>query len=144
MPGYDPQAAAQKQIKRAQNSTQEYRDGVSRVTESPTAKAAQKLDKYQQGVLDALNSGKTRAALEAVSTEDWKRATLGKGASRYSSGVQDAADKIVNFHSQLSAFMAGHKAEMDRMPDATAEDRINKMVANVRGMSKFKYRKGMR
>lgn len=141
---YDPNAAAKKQISRAQNATQDYKDGVMRVTQSPTALAANKLDKYQAGINAALASGKTKANMQAVSLADWQHAATNKGGQRYSQGVQAAADKIAQFHAQFAPFMAGVQQQIKALPDTTPEDRINKCVANIRAISKFKFSKGMR
>lgn len=133
-----PREIAEKQVRKAQASTEDYSRGVNSVTDSPTAKAAGKKDKLKANFLRAVDSGKWEEGLLATSLEDWKRATTGKGAERYGSGVAAAMDKTVAFHEEFQPFLTGVKETIDRMPDSTPEQRIQKMVENAKAISKFK------
>lgn len=137
MPGYDAAKATEKQIRRAQNASTDYKDGVLSVTESPMAKAKKKKEKFKTNLNAAIDNGKWEAGLDSVSVEEWRELTAGKGAERYGSGVAAAEPKTRAFHEELAAFMVGHKAKIDAMPDATAEQRLAKMTENARGMAKF-------
>lgn len=141
---YDPKRVAEKQVRRAQGATDDYRKGVENVSEAPTQKAKRKKDKYRNGVVAALDSGKWEAGLDSVTLEDWKKATAGKGADRYASGVEASAGKIEEFHREFGAFMEGHQARINQLPDATPEQRIQKMVENAKGIAKFQRRKSRR
>src|SRR5689334_17802100 len=63
--------------------------GVQAVTVSPTQLAAQAVDKYQQGVMDAVNSGRYVAGLQSVSNADWQRSMLDKGIPNMQTGVRN-------------------------------------------------------
>lgn len=135
---YDPKKITEKQIRRAQNATQDYVSGVENVSESPTAKAAKKKDKMRAGINAAIDSGKWEDGLMSVSLEQWKERTAKKGGERYASGVADSADRVEEFHAEFAPFMASVQAKIDQMPDTTAEQRIARMVANAQALAKFR------
>lgn len=125
-----------KQIRNAQNGAQSYVEGVQDVKDAPGKKAARKKDKYKANVNAAVD--KWAENVEAVSLDEWQRAASGKGAERFAPGIEAARDKISAFHAEFQPFVAQVKAELDAMPDATPEQRKQKMLANVEKMSKFK------
>lgn len=129
---------AAKQVRRAQESVNEYIEGVQSVTEAPGAKAVRKKDKLKNNFNAAVDSGKWAEATGAVTREEWVDTTVKKGGSRYASGVADSEQKIVAFQEELQQFLTSTKGEIDNMPDATPEQRDQKMLANVRRMRKFK------
>src|ERR1700675_715182 len=86
-----------KQIRRAQQASQDYINGVNGVTESPTAKAAAKKDKYLAGVQQSVSDGTYESSLMAVSTQDWKSATVEKGGQRWAPGVAASRPKLLKF-----------------------------------------------
>lgn len=118
-------------------STQKITDGVNAVTESPTAKAAQNLDKYKANTAAAVDSGKMAAKLNAVSLTQWKNATLAK-VSRVGSGAQASKQKMVNHLTKWLPFVAQVRQQIKQMPSTTPQDRIARMVANAEMLSNFK------
>ena len=128
---------AQKQAARLKNSISDISAGIDRVTESPTAKAAKRADKMVAGVQAAVASGKWASRLQAVSLEEWKKKAKDKGLGRIASGIDGAHDKVVAFASQLLPFEANLADKVNKMPDLTLEDSINRMTYWVREMSKF-------
>ena len=46
-------------------------------------------------------------------------------------------DKVISFAGQLLPHIDKVKGEIDKMPDLTLEDSINRMATFTRGMSKF-------
>lgn len=137
MPKMSPQEIAEKQVRRGQAASEDYVRGVRAVTVAPTAKAKEKKEKMKAGILHALDSGKWEAGLDSVTLEDWKQTTETKGAQRYGSGIAEAEGRIAAFHAEFQPFLASVKAKIDAMPDATAEQRIQRMVANAREIAKF-------
>jgi hypothetical protein len=129
---------AEKQIRRSQEASGDYLKGVDSVTESPTKKAVAKKDKLKANWNKAIDDGKWADACEAVSVDEWKKKTKEKGGMRYAAGVEAAKDDIVAFHEEFGSFLDGHMATIDKLPDATPEQRIQKMVANARGIATFK------
>lgn len=136
-----PEQIADKQVARSVAAVADYKQGVQAVTVSPTAKAAQNLDKYLEKTAEAVNSGKMAANLNSVTLQSWQDSTVNKGGSRYASGVQAAKAKIANFQRQIAPFRDALSAQVQAMPKKTLEDSLARVEANIRGMSKFKYRK---
>lgn len=126
--------ATEKWARKMGQAAQDYREGVESVSESPTMAAAMAQDKYLMGVQQAAQDGKFRRGLEAVSLDEWKRKTVEKGAARLADGSQQAIPKVAATMNQLMDNIAQVKAEVDRMPSNTFEERQARMMAFSRGM----------
>jgi len=136
-----PAEYQEKHARRLKGATEDMRLGVEKVTESPTAKAAEKKDKMRANLNRALDSGKWERGLKRVSLEDWKRQMTEKGIGRVAAGIDGAAAKVTAFASELLPFQDTLKASVKKMADITLEDNINRMTTFIRGMAKFQ-RKG--
>ncbi len=134
----DPRKIAEKQVRRAQEASADYVQGVRDTEVNPMQKAASKKDKLKANFNQAVDSGKWEQGLQSVSKEEWQRLTEQKGSARYAAGVEAAMPDIVAFHEEFQSHVAKVKAEVDAMPDLTPEQRIQRMVANARGMARFK------
>ena len=132
-----PAEFREKHARRLKAATEDMRKGIEAVTESPTAKAATKMDKLRTNLLKAIDSGKMAKRLKAVSLEEWKRKTVDVGIGRVAAGIDASAAKVEDFASQLLPHLDKLKTEIDHMPDVTLDDSINRMVAHTRGMAKF-------
>jgi len=132
-----PEEFAEKHARRLKASIEDVRTGVEKVTEAPTLKAANKQTKMLQNLQQSVSSGKWAAGLKRVSLEEWKQKTIDKGLGRIAAGVDEAHDKMVTFGTQLLAYESGLKDQVDKMPDLTIEDSINRATSWIRGMAKF-------
>jgi len=132
---------AEKWSRNTKGATEEMRRGVQRVTEAPGAKAAAKADKMRAGIVESIDSGKWADNVAAVPLSEWKEKMLTKGVGRVSAGVDAANGKVVDFHNQLSDHQDRLSSQIENMPDLTLEDGINRMVAQVRGMSEFSFKR---
>ncbi len=128
---------AEKWARRMSQSTQDIQNGVNRVTEAPTAKAAAKKQKMLQNLTAAVNSGKWEAGLNRVSLQDWKKSIIEKGLPRVQAGVTAAQPKVADFANKLLAYQEGLQSQIESMPDLTLQDSISRMTAWITGMSKF-------
>jgi len=137
-----PQAVAEKHARRTTAAVQDMIEGVKNVTVAPTMQAAQKQDKLVARWNEAIQSGKWKRGLEAVSLESWKSSMIDKGAQRVAAGINGAKDKMIAFYSELLPFQADLSAKISQMPDLTLEDSIARANAQIRGMANF--RKGGR
>lgn len=122
----------------SQSAINAYKDGVSRVTEAPTVKAAAKLDKYMAGIQAALDSGKTRDALLNSPLELYRTNAVNVGAGRIASGVKKGTPKMQAFAQAFVPFLQSAQAANASMPDTTLEDRIAKSADMQRRLSQFK------
>ena len=136
-----PQDTADKWAKNLKGSTEEIRKGVDRVTEAPGIAAAAKVEKMKQRLVASIDDGTWEERVSSVSLEEWKRKTKEKGINRISAGVDAANGKVVDFHNQLADHQETIDRELDSMPDITLEDGIARSAAQIRSMSKFKFRR---
>jgi len=133
-----PKEFQEKHNRRLKAAVEDMRAGVERVTESPTAKAAAKADKMRAEIVRSIDSGKWAAGLKRVSLEEWKRKMIDKGVGRVAAGIDSAADKVEAFAADLLPHIDAGKASIDKLPDVTLEDSIQRMTAFTRHMAKFK------
>ena len=127
----------QKWGSRLTNAVPDVKAGVNRVTESPTAKAAQKEDKWFAGLQRAKQSGKFRRGLLGVSLEEWKMKTADVGADRIPAGVAAAEKKSTDFYAKLLPFEDKLAAKVRAMPDTTLQDSISRASTWILGMAEF-------
>ena len=138
MPKLTPQEAQIKYAKNLKNASADIAAGVKRVTVAPGQAAAAKAPKMRQNLMEAIDSGKWAKRVASVSLQDWQAQMLNKGVSRIAAGVDGAAQKSVDFFSQLFPFQEQLQSKISTMPDLTLEDNLNRMTTFVRGMSGFK------
>lgn len=135
-----PEQFQEKHNRRLKGAVEDMRLGVERVSDSPTEKAAAKADKMKQRIVESIDSGKWQAGLRRVSLEDWKQKMLNKGVNRVASGIDEAADKVRDFASELLPHIDRGVDSVNKMPDVTLEDSIARMTTMVRHMAGFKRR----
>jgi len=133
-----PQEFAEKHARRLKGAISDMERGVDRTTVSPTLEAAKKKDKMRAEINRAIDEGKWEAGLRRVSLEEWKQKMKQKGLGRIAAGIDAAQDKVVAFATDLLAHQDRLKSEVEKMPDVSLEDNINRMTSWIRGMAKFK------
>jgi len=94
----------------------------------------------KQRIIQAIDSGKWERALSKVTLEEWKDAFINKGLTRIGTGAEQGRRKMEDFMAQLIPYVENLKAQVNRMPDTTLDQRIQKMIAWVQGMAKFQRR----
>jgi len=132
--------AAQAREKHARNlkaSVPDITIGVDAVTEAPGKKAAAAQAKMKANLVASIDDGTWAQRVGAVTLEEWKTAMKDKGIGRIASGIDGAAAKTEDFFNQLFSYQDSIKPEIDRMPDLTLEDSINRMTTWVRKMAQF-------
>jgi ElaB/YqjD/DUF883 family membrane-anchored ribosome-binding protein len=135
-----PEEVAKKHADRLTADLQAIRDGINRVTENPMEKAAQKEDKMLQNLTKAVKDGKWKAGLMRTNLSDWQQRTSTIGVDRIPEGIAAAHDKQVQFYTELQEHQRKLDAKIGMMPDLTLQNNIDRAVAQIRGMSKFKRR----
>jgi len=133
-----PEEFQEKHARRLKAAVEDMRRGIERVQEAPGKKAAQKKEKLRQKLIEAIDSGKWEQRVASVTVEEWKSAAIEKGLPRVASGIDRAAPKVRDFAAQLLAHEEAGLAEIDRMPDLTLEDSINRAAFWIRHMAQFK------
>jgi len=138
MPRVTPEEFAEKHNRRTKAALDDLRTGVERVTEAPTVKAAAKQEKMRAKLVEAIDSGKWAAGLKRVSLEEWRRKMVELGVPRVSAGLDASREKVEKFAAELLPHIESGQKEIEKLPDVTLEDSINRMTTFIRHMAKFK------
>jgi hypothetical protein len=127
-----PDEVMKKWAENGANSQAVVRAGVNAVTESPTAKAAARVDAWVQGVQRAKE--KFVNACNAVSLNDWKQAMLGKGLQNMQTGYNDAGSqrKYLQFMRSFLPYVRSGAAQVRQMPKGTLADSIKRAEFMIR------------
>lgn len=136
--GKTPAEIAAKWAKNAQAATSEYVDGINRVSVSPTELAAAKETKFKTNLLKAIDDGKWKKGLLAVSLSEWKKKAIEKGSANYGVGIRAAESEMESFMSEVMPHIESGKAIIDKMPDITLSDSIARATKWIEHMAKFK------
>src|SRR5213593_2833628 len=128
------QQFADKWARRLKGSTQDIRDGIARVTESPGVAAVRAQARMKQALNAAIDDGTWAAQTGAVSVEDWKQAATKKGVDRIAAGVDGSQAYMGQVGERLLAAVDASVQEANRTPRGSLEDNITRMTAFVRGM----------
>jgi len=133
-----PEQFAEKHNRRTKAALEDMRAGVAAVSEAPTVKAAAKQEKMRARIVEAIDSGKWASGLKRVSLEDWKSKMLELGVNRVAAGLDANKDKVQAFASELLPHIESGQKEIEKLPDVTLDDSINRMTTFIRHMAKFK------
>jgi hypothetical protein len=122
------------------NAVQKIKDGISRVTDSPMAKAAASQDKWVAGITKAAQSGRWANSLNAVDLNTWKTVTAQKVGERLSGGATAAVPKVTKFATWLIPAVNAASAQVATMPKLTLQDSINRAAAFMTAMAANPYK----
>jgi len=131
----DPTTAAQDWAAGLGAATDKINRGIQRVSVAPGQKAAAKVDKYRQGVLDSVD--KWRAKTAAVSLADWQQAATA-AVGRVAEGAQMKQGKFEGAMQKFFPHLNAVVQRADSMPDNTLEQRIQKSVFVQRELAKYR------
>jgi len=123
---------------RTSAASEEYKKGVQAVQVAPGQLAAAAAQKALLNYQESINSGRFARRVGSVSLEQWKQAASEKGAARIASGVQAAGAKTAGFWQEFLPYLLSVQSQVNGMANVTLEDGIQRAVANMRGLSKFK------
>lgn len=132
----DPASATQKWVTNLSNATAAMTAGANRVQTAPGQLAAAAADKWLMRVQQA--KAKFASRVGAVSLDQWKTAYTTYGVQRVASGAQAKQGKMAAFQADWLAYLAANQGKIDRMPNVTLEDGINKATAQIRLNAAFK------
>lgn len=142
--GMTAEQIAEKQVRRAQGATQDYKNGVNSVKEAPGKKAAEAVDRYAAGIQKAIADGSYVDGCNSVSLSDWQARTVNKGAANYAPGIVAAQQTIADFHQQRAQAQASIDAELQSMPRGDLETNLQRAMTQMRRMGEFKFKKRRR
>lgn len=133
----DPTMVAAKWASNLSAATQAMTDGVQSVTTAPTQLAAARADAYQQGVQQAVASGKWQKGLQSVSLQSWQQSMTQKGIPRVASGAAAAKPKFASFMGKLLPFQQSLQSQLAATPRGDLQTNIQRMIMWAQGMSQF-------
>lgn len=135
-----PEEFQEKHARRLKASTPDITRGVERVTKNPCELAAAKQDKMLAKLTESVTSGKWADGLKRVTLDEWKTKMIEKGVARIGPGIDGARDKVIDFASALLPHVDAGVDKVQRMPDLTLDDSINRVGTFLRHMAEFKRR----
>ena len=136
---FTAQEIQEKHATRLKAALPDMQKGVEKVTIAPGKLAADKAVKMKANLIKSIDDGTWARRVAGVPLEEWKSKMINKGINRVSVGIDEAAPKTVAFYEKLIPFQDGIKGKIDKMPDVTLQDNINRMVTQITEMAKFKY-----
>lgn len=133
-----PEQVSQKWLAGMQQSQAEMQAGVNAVTIAPGTAAANAKQKW----ILAMSSQKVqdkwaRNVQIGGSLQNWQNAMNTYGIQRAQQGAQQKQQKYTNAIGPLLTFEAQLQQTIKAMPSVTPQDRINRMLAWVQGMSQY-------
>lgn len=117
-------------------ASENYKQGVMAVNESPTEKAAQAADRYVMGVQQSVDSGRFQARLRRITLQDWKSAAINKGAGRLATGAAQAKEKYTQSMGNLLPYIAQGVAQLPAR--GTLEQNLQRMMQMATYMAQYK------
>lgn len=118
---------------------QNYRAGIAAPKRDWQTSAIQGQAAYETAMRDQATLKRRETAIRNVTSDEWA-AQAERGASRLVQGTLDRRPKIERKVAALHQLMSSHLQRIDQMPTATASQREERMIANVRGMREMKGR----
>lgn len=133
-----PQQASQKLADSIRTGQSAYTAGVQSVRVNPAEKAIAKRDKWVQAMTNPETHDKWERGLANTTLASWQAQTAGVGAQRYAQSADKAGQNYQAFATTFFPFLEGVQAQVEAMPDVTSEERIARMVANVRLIAQYR------
>jgi len=111
------------------------KSGAMAVQTSPGQLAAQAADKWLARV--TASKAKFIANSNSVSLQAWQNAYINTGLPRVSQGAQDKQAKYTAAMDSFLPYMAQGLQTIDKMPNNTIEDSVNRAAAMIRWNAKY-------
>lgn len=109
--------------------------GALAVTQAPGEKAAAAADKWLARV--TASKAKYIANSRSVTLAQWQQAYINTGLPRVSQGAQDKQGKYTAAMDSFLPYMQQGLQTIDKMPNNTVEDAINRAAAMIRWNAKY-------
>jgi len=122
------------QISGAVNSAEKWLKNTLEPTVDPVEAAIKAKPRFNAGVQKAIAEDRFVKGLRNVDRSEVEQTLRQGGASKFSTGIQSRAAKILRRNEESQGLLEAHVQKMDQMPVDTPEQREAKMIANKRGM----------
>lgn len=131
-----PTSATQRWVTNLSAATSQMTAGANAVTVAPGQAAAAAADKWLAKVTAA--KAKFQANVSAVSLQSWQNSYINIGIPRVAQGAQAKQGKFESFMADFLPYLQSGVAQIDKMPNTTLQDGINRATAMITYNSKFK------
>lgn len=131
------QEFADKWASRSANAASDYVAGAERTDKDPTALAIAAIPRMKMRVIEAIDSGRVAAGLRRSGKQGWLEGVRGKGSQNYSTGVNNAKDKVAAAAGPLLAYQAAGLSRLASMPNVTDADREARALFWIRYMRAY-------
>lgn len=132
------QQASAKWLAGMQNSATAMQEGVAAVTVAPGTAAANAKQKWILAMTSQKVQDKwARNVQIGGSLSNWQNAMNTYGINRATQGAQQKQEKYSNAIANVLEYEARLQQQVRAMPSVTPQDRINRMLAWVNGMSQY-------
>lgn len=129
-------SATQRWVTNLSAATSQMTAGANAVTVAPGQAAAAAADKWLAKVTAA--KAKFQANVSAVSLQSWQNSYINIGIPRVAQGAQAKQAKFESFMNDFLPYLQSGVAQIDKMPNTTLQDGINRATAMITYNSKFK------
>lgn len=133
----NPQTSAQKWASNLAGAAESIKAGVNAVTESPTAKAAQNLEKASANYQEAVTSGRMANKLNAVTLPDWKNAMIAKGVPRIQQGATQGKSNYEKFAAKFYPVAQAASDAAKAMPNNNIEEGLARVREVVKRFKQY-------
>jgi hypothetical protein len=117
---------AEKWARRVGQAAPDYEAGVKETDKDWSREYENASARMQAEITKALSEKRHIAGAKAVGHSGWQAKTLAKGPGRWTEGVSGATGDYQNAMSNVLSKIAAVKAEVDKMPDTTIDQRAEK------------------
>ena len=132
---------ADKWARRTAAAVPDYTSGIDRVSTAPGVAAAASAERMRAGINEAIDSGRWAANVGSVSLTEWQNAAKTKGSARLADGVNQAKMKVEEIARINLANIERVVDQVRRLPSATFQDRLQRMVQYATQMNQNKVRR---
>jgi len=115
-----------------------YEKRIAMPKKDPIQAGIQAEDRYRDEMEKVLEEKRRAKGLQATSSDEWYRYSKEIGAGRLVEGVVKRKPEVEKFVNNFQPLLLDHLSKIDTMKTTTFEDRIEKAVANMRGLKELK------
>ena len=115
-----------------------YRQGIASPKKDPIEAGIAAEDKYANAMRKVIEERRRAEALKFTNIDEWYAYASNLGAPRLVEGVSKREKEVADFLAGWVPLLQEHLQKIDAMPQATDQDREQRMLANLRGLKALK------
>ncbi len=142
MAGVDAARMLDKYTRRTQAAGADYTHGVQNAKRSFKQAALAANGKWKNRVQEAIQQDRFAAGMNSVNEQEAIATATADGGSAYTAGIQKRLPKVARAFSIIAPQISAVSQRVQQMPQDTAEQRAQRMLANLQGMRLVSKRSG--